>query len=146
MPTSPQVEAPDDLLPRDHWRVAVTGGREWKDRRFVWIGLNMFETRYGQIEHLAEGEARGVDTFARQWAEKAGVLVAKYPADWDRYGDAAGNLRNEEMLLDFKPDILLTFPGGTGTQNCVRHARKMGIPRCFFNEPATLLESVAKWG
>ena len=77
-----------------------------------------------------------MDTFARQWAEAAGVPFRPYEADWDRYGDAAGSIRNEEMLADFKPDYLLVFPGGTGTTNCTRHARKMKIERVFYNDIA----------
>ena len=116
------------------FRVCVTGGRDWQDKRYVWRCLNEFERDHGEIIELGEGEATGVDTFARKWAEAAGVPVKPYPADWDRYGDAAGSIRNAEMLGDFLPDYLLVFPGGTGTTDCTRKARKMGIERVFYNE------------
>ena len=145
--TSPPFVIPSsDLVPRDQWRVAVTGGRVWKDKAFVWRGINRFEERWGQISALAEGEATGVDTFCRLWAERAGVPVIPYEADWDRWGDAAGSIRNEEMLEDFKPDILLVFPGGTGTQHCTRTARKMAIERVFFNLHDDPFADATAWG
>jgi hypothetical protein len=124
----------------------VTGGRDWKDRPFVWRSLNWFETNLGEIAEMGEGEATGVDTFCRNWAEAAGVPVTPFKADWDRYGDAAGSIRNEEMLDQFQPDVLLVFPGGTGTQHCTRAARKRAIPRVFFNLTDDPFADVGKWG
>lgn len=31
-------------------------------------------------------------------------------------------------LREFKPDVVLAFPGGTGTADCVKQARAMKIP------------------
>ncbi|ARK07520.1 hypothetical protein LAV_00145 [Sphingobium phage Lacusarx] len=127
-------------------RVCVTGGRAYKDWRFVWRSINQFERDHDvEIEELGQGEATGVDRFAKEWAQAAGVPTRDYKADWDRHGEAAGGIRNEEMLIDFKPDYLLVFPGGTGTTNCTRHARKMKIERVFFNEEALAIDPL-KWG
>ena len=128
-------------------RVCVTGGREWKDWRYVWRCINQFEREYSvEIVELGQGEARGVDTFAKKWAKAAGVPTKDYPADWDRYGESAGGIRNGEMLEDFRPDYLLVFPGGTGTSDCTRKARKMKIERILYNEPVDTFAEAAKWG
>lgn len=134
------------------FRVCVTGGRDWKDKAYVWRCLNRFEREYGEIIQLGEGEATGVDTFAREWAEAAGVPFKPYPADWERYGDAAGAIRNGEMLMDFDPDYLLVFPGGTGTTNCMRQARKLKekgklkVERVFYNEIGDAFADATRWG
>jgi hypothetical protein len=127
-------------------RIAVTGGRDYEDRAYVWRRLNEFEAEYGQIAEMAEGEARGVDTFCREWAIAAGVPFKPYKADWDRYGDAAGSIRNIEMLEDFKPDYLLVFPGGVGTTHCSRQARKHNIERVFYNQSDDLFADAVAWG
>jgi hypothetical protein len=56
------------------------------------------------------------------------VPVVRYPADWARHGNAAGLVRNQQMLDDGKPDLAVAFPGGKGTADMVRRARKAGIP------------------
>jgi hypothetical protein len=127
-------------------RVCVTGGRDFTDKAFVWRCLNEFEQTYGEIIELGEGEATGVDTLAREWAEAAGVRVRKYAADWERWGDAAGSIRNGEMLADFRPSYLLCFPGGTGTANCIRQARKMKIERVIYNLTNDPFEDALRWG
>lgn len=128
-------------------RVCVTGGRAFNDRQFVFHHLDDFhEGEDGPITELGEGEAAGVDRFAKQWAKSRGVPVKPYKADWDRYGDAAGAIRNGEMLEDFKPDRLLVFPGGTGTTNCAKQARKLGIERTFFTLDLDPFEEASRWG
>lgn len=41
---------------------------------------------------------------------------------------AAGPIRNQQMLDDGKPDLVVAFPGGKGTADMVRRARVAGIP------------------
>jgi 8-oxo-dGTP pyrophosphatase MutT (NUDIX family) len=128
-------------------RVCVTGGREFDDRAFVYRNLNEFHaSEHGPITELGEGEARGVDTLCREWAEERGIPVKPYHADWERYGDAAGCIRNGEMLEDFKPDFLLVFPGNTGTTNCAKQARKLKIERIFFDLGLDRFEELTRWG
>lgn len=127
-------------------RVCVTGGRDFKDWRFVWRSLNEFEAAHGEITELGHGNAKGADTHAKKWAEQAGILVRKYEADWDRWGDSAGSIRNEEMLDDFVPDVLIVFPGGVGTQHATRAARKRDIERVFFDPPCDHVTALLNWG
>jgi hypothetical protein len=75
---------------------------------------------------LLEGGARGADRFAREFANGLGCTVETHEADWKRYGKAAGGIRNQRMV-DSKPDGVLAFPGGKGTEDCVRRAVKAGI-------------------
>lgn len=57
------------------------------------------------------------------------ALVVPYaivPANWDVFDRRAGPVRNSWML-DLKPDLVIAFPGGRGTQNMVEQAKKRGI-------------------
>jgi hypothetical protein len=64
---------------------------------------------------------------AADWAEKEGVCCETYPADWYTHGKAAGPIRNQKMLDDAFPDVVLAFPGGRGTADMVRRAEKVGV-------------------
>ena len=71
--------------------------------------------------------APGADRLARRWAEKRGIHFAEVPALWDFYGrQAAGPLRNVAMAF-LMPDLVVAFPGGSGTASMVQIARQRAI-------------------
>jgi hypothetical protein len=80
------------------------------------------------IEVLIEGDAKGADKLAGRWAEDNGVPRLTFPADWDTHGKAAGSIRNQQMLDEGKPTLVIAFPGGRGTKDMVRRAKKAGLP------------------
>jgi len=100
-------------------RICVTGGRDGEDRELVKAVLSQF---LGQNVYLAHGGATGYDTLCAEFACANGWPVKCYEADWKAYGKAAGHIRNSYMLQDFKPDILISFPGGNGTRDCTQKA------------------------
>jgi hypothetical protein len=79
------------------------------------------------ITAIIEGGARGADCLAREWGREHGVKVVTVPADWATHGKAAGPIRNQRMIDDFKPDLVLAFAGGKGTSDMVRRAERAGI-------------------
>lgn len=40
---------------------------------------------------------------------------------------AAGHIRNTQMLVECKPDLVVAFEGGKGTANMVRQAEAAGV-------------------
>lgn len=126
--------------------VAITGGRHFKDQAFVWRHMDEQYAKLG-IAAVVNGRCpTGVDQFVHEWCKERGVPERPYPADWDAYGEAAGSLRNQQMV-DEEPEIerVLVFPGGTGTTDMARRCRKAGIERVFINL-ADPLEELLKWG
>lgn len=113
------------------WRLLVCGGRHYADADRVAEVLDRF-----QIAELCHGAAPGADTLAGVYAAEHGIDCVDYPADWDRYGKAAGPIRNAEMLLDFGPDAVIAFPGGRGTAHMVGIARKAGVPVKLVDQPS----------
>jgi hypothetical protein len=55
--------------------------------------------------------------------------IKPYPADWDKYGKAAGPIRNKQMLDEGNPEkvIAFRFKNSRGTQNMINQAEKAGI-------------------
>jgi hypothetical protein len=118
-------------------RVLVCGSRSANDRGRVFVSLTkLFEER-GGFSFLLQGGAgeedddgsaiRGVDLLARDWARAAEVPSITFLAEWDKHGRAAGPIRNQQMLDDGRPDLVVAFPGGRGTADMVRRASKAGI-------------------
>jgi hypothetical protein len=107
-------------------RVLVCGGREFNDHFLLNLILDLKHEDYN-FTHLIHGGARGADRMSGEWAEVNKVPVQVYYADWEKYGKAAGMIRNKEMLTVGKPDLVIAFPGGTGTAHMVKIAKEAGV-------------------
>lgn len=81
----------------------------------------------GRISTIIHGGAKGADSLADEWAKANGVPVEVFPADWETHGKAAGGIRNRQMLVEGRPDVVLAFAGGVGTANMCAQARKAGV-------------------
>lgn len=76
---------------------------------------------------IIHGAAKGADRIADEWAVVNWVQIEEYPAQWDMYGKRAGFLRNLQMIVEGKPDVVVAFPGGPGTANMVKQAHAYRI-------------------
>lgn len=79
------------------------------------------------IALLIHGGARGADREAGAWGLEHGIHVRAFPADWVHDGKAAGPIRNQRMLVQGKPSLVIAFPGGRGTADMVRRSRRAGV-------------------
>jgi hypothetical protein len=96
------------------------------------------------IAEMCGGEATGADSLARGYADAHGIPFAPFPADWqascpqcpghrkrrangEEYCPLQGYIRNQKMLDDFRPDEVVAFPGGNGTQDMCKRAAAAGV-------------------
>ena len=68
----------------------------------------------------------GVDATAYSWCRDWGWPCAVVPAWWQANGNGAGPRRNS-LMLKLGADTCVAFPGGRGTADMVRKARKAGL-------------------
>lgn len=108
-------------------RVLVCGGRDFFDAPRLEKALDGLASFAGPLT-VIEGGARGADALAREWASRTGAECVTVPANWARYGNRAGPIRNTEMLVLHKPDLVIAAPGGHGTADMVRKAKSAGLP------------------
>lgn len=107
-------------------KVLVCGGRNY-DARTVLYGVLDGIHRADGIDAVITGMARGADMLAHDWAVEQGIAVNPFPADWKTHSRAAGPIRNQHMIDQGKPDLVVAFPGGRGTADMVRRAETAGI-------------------
>lgn len=80
-----------------------------------------------RITEVVCGGASGVDTLGKQWAERHGIPVKMFPADWGAYGLWAGPKRNAEMA-EYAEALILVWDGKSkGSANMLKNALKRGI-------------------
>lgn len=64
---------------------------------------------------------------AHRYASRNGITALCFLANWGKFGNAAGPIRNAEMLSEGKPDLVLAFPGGAGTRDMINRSLKAGV-------------------
>lgn len=106
-------------------KVLVTGGTLFRDRDWLWAGLDLLHSM-SPITLIIEGGAIGADCFAKEWAERRGVPIHTEDAEWEKFGKAAGPIRNSKMA-QMKPDVVLAAPGHKGTASMVEIAAAHGL-------------------
>lgn len=112
-------------------RILVCGGRDFSDSNLVSKVLNEYQSHNPTIIH---GAAKGADSLANYWAYENDCDVIAYPANWDKYGKRAGYIRNTQMLNEGKPDLVIAFPGGKGTQMMINLAEAANVPVIRIND------------
>ena len=113
-------------------RVAVSGWRHaTKEGSVLTVTQAMYQVRLeadGPVT-LLHGGADGIDSIAVWVANIMGWTIhPAFKAEWNKYGKAAGPIRNHKML-DTMPDLLLAFPGpgSRGTIDAIEYAERLGI-------------------
>ena len=121
-------------------RILVTGSRNWTDKvtiaqaiREAWLVAGR---PYGVT--VVHGGARGADYIAGVYAKRLGFSVEVHALDdaaWNKYGKAAGPIRNKEMV-DLGADVCLAFikNESAGATHCAELAQKAGIPTHIWRE------------
>ncbi len=143
--------------------VIVCGGRKGAMDLIDWLRLDALAGRVQDrslaglaatvtplaFDVLYEGGAHGIDHWAHAWATSRDIPVITYPADWLRWGNAAGPKRNRWMLRGEHPtlgqlapaDAVVALPGGEGTQDMVDQALAADVPVIDLRRPRT-----QRWG
>lgn len=72
---------------------------------------------------IVAGEARGIDTCAKEFARRYRLKYHSFPANWDLYGKSAGYKRNTQMG-EFAHELLLIWDGkskGSANMKTIMH-------------------------
>lgn len=111
-------------------KVLVCGDRYWTDEKRILKELRTLPQPFSD-HTVIDGQAPGADSIGYKVAKKLGMKTKRFPADWIKYGKAAGPIRNQQMLDEGKPDIVFAFHDNLkeskGTKNMISRAEKAGV-------------------
>lgn len=112
-------------------RILVCGGRDFLDYLTLSKTLDDIVYKHNIPDiTIIQGGAIGADYLAKVYAYCfgwGGLHCVEYKADWKKLGRSAGPVRNQQMLDEGKPDLVVAFKGGVGTADMVRRAKKAGV-------------------
>ena len=109
-------------------RIVIAGCRYYDNypeaKRFIDTVVQKFDKDARLI--VLSGSCRGADILGEKYAAECGAIIERYPAQWNRYGKAAGVIRNQAMaeLCDY---VICFWDGKSkGTKAMIECARKAG--------------------
>ena len=80
---------------------------------------------------MIHGDCRGADKLGAFVAERLGLEVIPYPAEWHIYKRGAGPVRNQQMIDKGKPELVLAFHENinesVGTIDMIKKAKRAGL-------------------
>lgn len=108
------------------FKVIIAGGRDFDNYELLKEKCDAILGSKQNVE-IVSGTARGADELGERYAEEARLSVKHFPADWNRFGNAAGSIRNAEMAK--YANALIAFWDGKsrGTDNMIYSANHLGL-------------------
>ena len=103
--------------------IIVCGSRFYSDYNKILDELK----KYSSMDvTIIEGECSGADKLAAKAAKELKYTLQKFPAQWEKYGKAAGPIRNKKMIDAGHPNLILAFhpniDESRGTKNMIAQA------------------------
>ncbi len=107
-------------------KVIIAGSRDFTDYSLLCSFADQVLSGCGETE-IVSGGARGADSMGERYARDRGYGLKVFPAEWKKWGRAAGPIRNGQMA-DYA-DVLIAFWDGqsTGTRDMIRKAEEKGL-------------------
>lgn len=114
-------------------RVIIAGSRKFNDQDLFDNTIHDILLNYDTEElEIISGCCTGADAMGEEYARSWDIKLAEFPAYWNKYGKAAGPMRNEQMARyasESDHGILIAFPIGEsrGTRNMIKLAKQYGL-------------------
>jgi hypothetical protein len=89
-----------------------------------------------QITTVISGGAKGADKYGALWAHQRGLDIQIFQAEWQKYGKAAGPMRNSKMADNAEALIAVWDGKSRGTKNMIGIAQKRGL-KVFYLDTST---------
>lgn len=109
-------------------RILICGDRTWNDVHTI----DVYISKLPKNTVIIHGACRGADTIAGERAKIHGLPVFPFPANWRKYGRKAGPIRNQNMIDNGKPCLVVAFHNNLfeskGTKDMIKRALKASIP------------------
>lgn len=116
-------------------KVLVCGGRHFSNYSILSNVLDdclANKNNYNEEIEIVSGGCKGADSLAEKYAEENNIAIKVFPANWTKYGRAAGPIRNKEMIDYVKNynSLVVAFisKDSVGTKNTVKLAKANNIP------------------
>jgi hypothetical protein len=114
-------------------KIIIAGSRDYgitfKEKQKVFLLLDVI---FSKLELKSPpvvlcGKADGIDSCGEDYAKQKGWQVDPYPADWTSLGNAAGPIRNQQMVTEADMLVVIRFKDSKGSKDVLARAKTKGI-------------------
>lgn len=85
------------------------------------------------ITEVVSGTAEGADRLGEFWAYRNQIPIKIFKPDWDKFGKAAGHIRNKAMA-EYADRVIAFWDGiSRGTKNMIEQTEALNKPLTVFN-------------
>jgi hypothetical protein len=117
-------------------KVAIVGSRSFNDSdlldSIMYSLADDYEWDNENVTILCGG-AKGADAEGKQFAERHGIAVDMFPANWDDFGKRAGYIRNMEMAKAAQFVVALWDGESKGTKHMIDYSERLGNKVYVYN-------------
>lgn len=114
------------------FKVIVAGSRGFNNYLALERVLDKLLINKKDIE-IVSGTARGADKLGEKYAEHKKLKIAKFPAQWNKFGKSAGYKRNAQMA-DYADACVVFWDGESrGTKHMIDLANKKNLQLRVYN-------------
>lgn len=104
-------------------KMIIAGSRTFQNYPFLCQHMDNFRH---MIKEVVCGEAKGADTLGYTYAYDNDIPVRCFPADWEKYGNAAGYVRNKQMA-EYADKAVVFWDGvSPGTKDMIEQMKNLG--------------------
>lgn len=110
-------------------KLIIAGGRDFDNYTLLEQEVKRFiiENNIRKPLSIVSGKARGADKMGEQFANQWKFPIISMPADWNKYGNTAGPIRNEEMAKIATHCIVFWDGKSSGSANMIQNAKKYNL-------------------
>lgn len=111
-------------------RFVIAGSRHFNDYKRLKNELDIIFRFYNVKAEITiiSGGCRGADALGERYARENGIPLEIFEAEWDKYGRAAGPIRNEKMVEYSSAVICFWDNKSRGTFSLIKLANKHKKP------------------
>ena len=109
-------------------RIVIGGCRDYNDYKAFRSFVDRCIEKIGEGCSITviSGHCSGVDMMGERYAKERNLGLEIFPADWKRYGRAAGPVRNKQMVEACDSVIAFWDYKSKGTKSLISYAEKLG--------------------
>ena len=119
--------AKEAVVDHDDFRLVVAGSRGFDSYERLSAELDKYLAGRSNVT-IISGTARGADRLGEKYAQEHGYKIEQVPAQWAKYHQGAGPIRNKQMVKTADAVLVFWDNESSGTKNIIECARAENIP------------------